>query len=83
MLTANPREPSFQALVRCEAAPEVAGVPVPVSVSAAVRGGASNDAKTILPPPRMNEEMAGQRLELGMGACTYHTRVLAMKEAEE
>ena len=31
----------------------------------------------------MNEEMAGQRLELGMGACRYHTRVLAMKEAEE
>ena len=31
----------------------------------------------------MNEEMAGQRLELGMGACTYHTRVLAMTEVEE
>ena len=82
MLTANPREPSFQALVRSEAEPEVAGVPVPVCVSAAVRGGASNDAKTIL-PPRMNEEMAGQRLELGTGACTYHTRVLAMKELME
>ena len=55
---------------------------MPVCVSAAVRGGASNDAKTIL-PPRMNEEMAGQRLELGMGACTYHTTVLEMTEVEE
>ena len=56
---------------------------MPVCVSAAVRGGASNDAKTILPPPRMNEEMAGQRLELGTGACTYHTTVLANKKVEE
>ena len=31
----------------------------------------------------MNEEMAGQRLELGTGACTYHTTVLANKKVEE